>query len=651
MGYLKIKKVKYEGDKYYYYNDKLDNQLNIILGNNGNGKSTFTFLIYYGLGNYLPYFEPKKKHKPIKQIAEDENNFVELEIEIDNNVYSLVRYINKNLIKVINITTKDPEKVYPITRNGKIYEGVEEIFSDWLMGKLGISKLQIEQYGVKHHINFEDLMRLIYFDQKTSAENIFKSIYNERNYFKNSSILKCNIFETLICRPFVEYYKTYFDLKELESKKNKNIVLKNRIQNLYNISNENIVVQIDKLDKIKENYTEKLISLEYKRETLKENRGDKSQSLKEIEKIERNIYALEIKKNKKNLELERFYINLQKGYHANKITEKDITHLNKILFTSKNIKLFDINNCPFCKEEIKLDKGKCLCGSDKGLNYEKFIYSDEEYEEMLKSKYKTSETIKSSIQFCSDEILRLKDEEKKIEKEIYDYRNSVEKILKNLTYDFDTTILNNVEDEIFLTKSNINQLIEKNAKLKELSSYDKEIKQLCRKIDVLENKLGSLANEKQEMISENYKEFGKIFTNYINDYYDKTDKNAPQIYLNSLYIPEVKFYKENSAYEPIRFYYYLSLLRLALEKDIAFPRFLIIDGFDSNGLDSSKIKVCYDDLKLLVEIFKKEDFQIIITNRHETFPDKSEFDKYIKEEFDDDNLIFKDKNSNIIYES
>lgn len=61
MGCLIIKKLKYEGKEYKFESTDLSQKkLCFILGNNGNGKSTFINLIFYGLGNDVPYFQNKK---------------------------------------------------------------------------------------------------------------------------------------------------------------------------------------------------------------------------------------------------------------------------------------------------------------------------------------------------------------------------------------------------------------------------------------------------------------------------------------------------------------------------------------------------------------------------------------------------------------
>lgn len=50
MGAIVINSLKYKGDTYFYSNEKFTKGLNLLVGDNGNGKSTFTYLIVYCLG-------------------------------------------------------------------------------------------------------------------------------------------------------------------------------------------------------------------------------------------------------------------------------------------------------------------------------------------------------------------------------------------------------------------------------------------------------------------------------------------------------------------------------------------------------------------------------------------------------------------------
>ncbi len=56
MGNLVIKKVKYDGEKYYFSSPEFTSGINIIEGDNGSGKSTLCYFIEYCLGGDIKFF-------------------------------------------------------------------------------------------------------------------------------------------------------------------------------------------------------------------------------------------------------------------------------------------------------------------------------------------------------------------------------------------------------------------------------------------------------------------------------------------------------------------------------------------------------------------------------------------------------------------
>lgn len=56
MGYLRVNRVIYTGQKYYFKSEKFDKNIIVIEGDNGTGKSTLCNLIYFALGGEVPSF-------------------------------------------------------------------------------------------------------------------------------------------------------------------------------------------------------------------------------------------------------------------------------------------------------------------------------------------------------------------------------------------------------------------------------------------------------------------------------------------------------------------------------------------------------------------------------------------------------------------
>lgn len=641
MGYLKIKQVSYYGDKYYYESPIFSKKINIVLGNNGNGKSTLANLIYYGLGNKVPYFEIGKgtRKKPIEKIIYDTNNFVELSVIINGNEYIIKRGIGKNNIKITDVSNNE-DFVFAINRNDTLYKTNNSIFSDWLLSKLNIGKLVMEQFGTTHYLNFDDLSRLIYYDQKSRKEDIFKEP-EEDNYFKRSAIIKNGIFETLIGSTFQEYYDKFFELKNKEKEKE---VLNIKIKNLEN--ELNVIEEFDleslpeRLQNEKNEMSYLITELEEKRREIKENRFSSISKINNIDEIKKKILYLTNKERENISDKKIFEMNLEKSIRAKELVQMDISHLEKIIYTSINIINRNKNNCPFCNELIVIEKNKCLCGSENGLNFEKFMYSNEEYNSMLKSKSKTLLTVNDSIDFCISRITELTQSISDIQNNIEENKVLLEKLIDETTQNFDTEYLDNTENSLFNAKAKFQSLSILIEKTKKLFEEKENLNNLKKDIDILNKRLIELASEKDQILSKNYKKFNKIYDEYITEYYTSIKKEKPNLYLNNSYMPELNFYQEDSAYEPIKFFYYMSLLKLSLiENSVSFPRILIIDGFDS-GLDKNKITACYKLMIELINDYPSVDFQIFLTNRHDTFK-KVLFKDFIIEEFFDENLLLK----------
>lgn len=163
MGRLKIKRVHYNGDKYTYSSPLLTDGVNIIEAGNGGGKSTFSALICYALGDYVHMFNFAKTevHKEVKN---DTNNFVLLEIEINHEPYLIKRYFGQKQNNMIIVQDKNGKEESLYLNRQHMPEG-QSTYSDWLLQKLGIEVVDVWQGTSHFKVNFTDLFRLIHYDQ------------------------------------------------------------------------------------------------------------------------------------------------------------------------------------------------------------------------------------------------------------------------------------------------------------------------------------------------------------------------------------------------------------------------------------------------------------------------------------------------------
>ena len=217
MGRLAVRRVVYSGEKYSFESPYLNDGLVIMEGVNGHGKSTFMNLIYYGFGGRVQSFNKHDDNVSNKhnEICNDKNNYVELLIEINGKEYELTRYIGDNLIFILG----EDEEVIQTCVYRKQSDESTIVFSDWILSKLDIDVFDIVQGTKNFKLNFTDLLRLIYHDQATEVDKIYKEADNS-NFLSDSLEIRKAIFEVLLGKTYNDYYYTLgqykLKLKEFE---------------------------------------------------------------------------------------------------------------------------------------------------------------------------------------------------------------------------------------------------------------------------------------------------------------------------------------------------------------------------------------------------------------------------------------------------
>lgn len=634
MGRIIIKDIKYEGDNYYYFNNNFSNGLNLILGENGNGKSTFTYLIIYALGGTIPYFEQNSK-EPISAIINDTNNYVEMTLIINENTYVLNRKIGNNYISIYDKNNEEYISL-SLNRNGYFYEKEGIIFSDWLFNKVGINLIEINQNSTTHRVNFDDLMRLMYYDQKTENEKIISEFaINTSNFYKNGVVMKRTIFEILISDFFKEYYDTYFNLKQNLKDKEEKVKEKNAIKILIqNISKSigytNDEIIINKLDKSKK----ELIRLTNIRKEINLENSFEDSVIFRLNELQKETVKLITEKNSLKQYIEDINEDLNKALVVRENLKNDIKHLEKILFTSQYINIINEGNCPFCQEKLHIEDKKCICGSDKYLDYQRFIYSDKEYTNIMKSKIKGLKTANESIEYCEAEKKNAVNKYEDIEEQIRRNMYSINQVTEGASLNVNSAALDEITEKIIKLKEEVSGLETLQEQYDELSGISREIADIDKKIELNKKKLDELEEEKQRKIEDNLIEFEKIYKNYLKDFYEDA---VNYIRLDRNYMPIIGEYKEQSFNVPKRLFYYLSLLKLSLEKNINFPRFLIIDTLKAEGIDIGKLK----KLMSYFKEFSNKECQIIITGGYEEHIE--DLDEYVIERLNDNNKLLKRK--------
>lgn len=368
--------------------------------------------------------------------------------------------------------------------------------------------------------------------------------------------------------------------------------------------------------------------------TLQENEEDDYDlNIDRINRLQREVLLLISDRNSLELELDNLQEDLNKAFYVKVSLEKEISYLDKILFTSKIYNVINDNSCPFCLENT-INKGKCICGSDKNLEYEKFIYSDKEYLEIMKSKIKGLSTTNDTINFCENEIKNIKKKIENINNKINYILETLSNISKEISQGTNFTAIDDLTQRIVELREEIMGLELLRSKNNELTHLKKEIEKKDILLDELKLRLDKLDEDKNNAISDNLREFISIYDKWMREFYNTREINVS---LDRNYKPIIGYYQEQSFNVPKRFFYYLALLQLSLKKEINYPKFTIIDTLKDKGID-------LDRLKLLIKYLNKlegYDYQLIMTSGYEEYP--ADLKCNIIDRLNDNNKLLKKK--------
>ncbi len=369
MGSLRINKLVYKGDNYQYVSPDLSADIVIIEGPNGSGKSTFFDLLFYGLGGKVEQFSrsSKKKHE---EIVFDKNNYVELSLDVNHENIILIRNIGQN--KVLIIEPNGEKKYLPINRN----VSDDYIFSDWLLAKLEVDVFSISQGSKVFKLGFNDLARLIYHNQNADPELIYKPADNS-GYVSDSLYVRRAIFEVLVGKSLLDYYKKLSDLKAAE----------NNCENAKSLYTEysKLVDEINEGDEIKniEFLNREILEKENRLIGLLQHRREVAKivpspvdSIDDINRLKNLKISQEFKLSNSENKRKSLMSELASVLKAKVSTEADIERVSKIIMTHEQLSLFSPDTCPYCLNDVNRPANKCVCGCNISEDvYQRFFYS------------------------------------------------------------------------------------------------------------------------------------------------------------------------------------------------------------------------------------------------------------------------------------
>ncbi len=631
MGSLVIRQVEYSGDKYYFKSPNFSKGINVIKGDNGSGKTTLSFFIEYALGGDIKVFKkPKKNSKKNKQqekykeIIEDTNNFILLSIEINGKLFLLKRFIDKNDILVEDSNKKI--EIYCVNRQ----HCQTKVFSDWFLDELGIERFELNLGTTSWYFNFNDLFRLLYYDQDTELIKIYKKPSNN-NFVSDSIIIRKSIFETLMGTSSDEYF---FKLNELNNRKIERQEAKilfdeflklhpnlNSSLKVIEAEKEMLLIQIEKLAKSRLEYQKNHTKIDDKFKTIEEKK-------RKLIELQLEVSKITIEKN--NMQIEKHKI------EALLRQEKDeIESITKTIFTHEKLNLFDFEICPFCASDIEKRDNRCICGAIvKENNYEKFLYDTSEYKEILKHKNKSLETIELALNSYQEEILEINNKLNEIQKKITKLNKFIKEAIETIEYQGNSQIISNIDDKILEIKNKLFELDKQEKIYCQKENYEKEYN---KKDTIYKDTLNEF-NILEKEYKKNQKNIIKNFKSIYNELMKKSSAKVKTAEIDEDYMPIIDggIYREKSARVPIRMMYFYTLISMALKYNtIKHPKFLLMDTPEDSGIDEDNIEENIALFDMAIELAQKNNnqynYQFILTTGLEKCPKK--YEQYVKLNF------------------
>ena len=616
MGRLAIRKIIYHGKKFFFESPELKDGIVIIEGENGHGKSTLMELIYYALGGKVVAFEKDNttgnKHN---EIYNDEDNYIEMHIEINQESYEITRYIGYNQIFIVdskkNIIETD------IYRNSQ-KESI--IFSDWILDKLHIDVFDIIQGTRSFKLNFTDLFRLIYHDQTTEVDKIYKRPDNS-NFLTDSLEIRKAIFEVLVGKSFNKYYSLLGEYKISQKNYEKaQASLENYDEFLSSIMNEDLSNVIHISDLISEKQ-EAISKIKIKRELVYSQNFNTEKSFQIVDEQQRKLGRLATKKEELNKSKNLNNQSISKIIYLLEDAKNELNEIEKIRLVNKKLNLFTPNTCPYCLIHVERQKDKCICGNlvDEE-QYEKFFYKDTDYMSIINSRQK-------SIQSLSDLLVKKKEyndtlasQIEKISGEIVNVKNRISDLNKDIVYNQNNEQIRMLDEEETKIKNEILELERAKELAEKMEVLVQDLAKCRHKASTLKNQVEACLLEAKNDIQKKRLEFSNCYQELMK----LADEKCYDAYIGDDYMPVVnrRQYRERSSQVPKRLMYFLTLLIESLATSTNFPQFLLIDTPNKEGIDSNNL---IKNLKLLLkanEISLENDkkYQIILTTGIDTYP-------------------------------
>ncbi|TGM41704.1 hypothetical protein EHQ92_18065 [Leptospira biflexa] len=574
---MKINRVKVTGKLGF---DLTFSNRNIILGENGTGKSTFTKLLLYSLGADFDTFIPEiSKEKKCDAV----NTYISFS---NGKEYVAIRKLpSSDIVTVGEIISGE------INKDSLTIQSLSE-YSEFILSNEGLPITSIS-YGDEKNasMRFYFYLRGLYVDQETPAYKVLSDIGGAAKEFLNSqSQIRKAIIQMILGAQFSEMYKLRNKLQEIQ--KNEQLK-KSELSSVLSILNTLLpeeTINKKSLEKFKTRLKEiqdskKKLGDNYAKFSKYESNFTIEQS-NNLKRIEKNISILLSKDRELTLQIADMN-------NAKNNIKEEIKEISELFIAKDLILQMPIERCPVCLSNMhplkKSEKNECpYCHSETNNdNYEDGLAFKRMLEEALIEASELESKLKKERQNNQEKIDNSQKELLGIKKEIQSSMNSSQA-------DKDYLILKN-QLELYIKEENklsttLDLLKKRNSLKFDLEKIAKEKKELSEEIVSLETEIDKKLNAGKK----NWKLIGL-------EYLKRVFPQSTTFDFDDMYNPilddfNIRDISSASLKVAVRIIYIVSLFHLKEQRKINHPGFVVLDSPRDKDLDSGRYKKILDIL-------------------------------------------------------
>ncbi|MFM4835340.1 hypothetical protein ACEUCO_01690 [Aeromonas veronii] len=593
--FLMVKRVVIQKGNSIVYDEQFKLGVNIIRGMNSSGKSTISDFIFYGLGGDLTKLKNEAK----------QCSFVIIEVGLNGKPFTLKREISEGGRKGMDIFsgTYDNSLIAAISEWSRhpYNANTKESFYQVIFKELGIPYSTSDD---KSSITMHQLLRMLYVDQMTSPDRLFK-------FDKFDSPNKRQaIGELLIGLSDFDLYEKRVRLQRLELSLDNCIkdvrtihsFLGSTIKSTQEINSEitNKRIQIDLLEA-------DIDSLSSHNENGSEDNSDIIKTLTDELQSTRSAYTISLQ----NIAETSFEINdsqlfvksLSHRVRALKETQSTINALSDISF----------NHCPACQTQIvKKETGCSLCGTHKN---DAHLQVDPTFKVRKEIEFQITESnylIEKKQKKLDEQII----ESNQLQTKVEELERELEIILKpqrtiNIHLRQKLNEIGELRNEIKNLNNSKKEFSKLYALYDERDSIQTEVNKLSDELTRLSSRIESALIAKKNKLSQATLEIIRADTGHEEIFVDghkvEFDFAEDRVTIDerALFSASSMVYLKNA--------FRLAMLKCSCEdQSYLYPRFLLMDNIEDKGMEEERSQLFQREIIKLSSDLKTE-HQIIFT--------------------------------------